>query len=122
MLYRVFRALADPTRLRILNLLMEAPFCVCELGQALQLPQPLISRHLAYLKNAGLVQDHRQGMRVQYSISIDCQNRAGFDAFLRNALSSDFVCCEDLRRCRQIGDEPGRRSKGGVTSAVPGSH
>jgi ArsR family transcriptional regulator, arsenate/arsenite/antimonite-responsive transcriptional repressor len=120
MLHRVFKALADPTRLRIVNLLMEAPFCVCELGQALQLPQPLISRHLAYLKNAGLVQDQRQGMRVQYSISIDCHNRPGFDAFLRNALSSDLACCEDLRRRRQIGDQSGRRSKGGVTSAVPG--
>ena len=122
MLHRVFKALADPTRLRILNLLMEAPFCVCELGQALQLPQPLISRHLAYLKNAGLVQDHRQGMRVQYSINLDCQNRAGFDAFLRNALSSDLACREDLRRCRQIDDEPGRRSKGEATSVVPGIH
>lgn len=122
MLHRVFKALADPTRLRILNLLMEAPFCVCELGQVLQLPQPLISRHLAYLKNAGLAQDQRQGMRVQYSISLGCQNRAGLDAFLRNALSSDQVCREDLRRCRQIQGASGRGSKGEVTSVVPGIH
>ena len=122
MLHRVFKALADPTRLRILNLLMESPFCVCELGQVLQLTQPLISRHLAYLKNAGLVQDHRQGMRVQYSINLDCQNRAGFDAFLRNALSSDLACREDLRRCRQIEDESGRQSKSEATSVVPGIH
>lgn len=122
MLHRVFKALADPTRLRILNLLMEAPLCVCELGQVLELPQPLISRHLAYLKNAGLVQDHRQGMRVQYSISIDSQDRAGLDTFLRSALSSDLACCEDLRRCRQIEDEPGRQSKSDVTSVVPAIH
>jgi len=88
----------------------------------LERPQSLISRHLAYLKNAGLVQDHRQGMRVQYSINLDCQNRAGFDAFLRNALSSDLACREDLRRCRQIEDETGRRSKGEATSVVPGIH
>ena len=122
MLHRVFKALADPTRLRILNLLMEAPLCVCELGQVLQLPQPLISRHLAYLKNAGLVHDHRQGMRVQYSISIDSQDRAGLDTFLRSALSSDLACCEDLRRCRQIEDEPARQSKSDVTSVVPAIH
>jgi len=120
MMHRIFKALADPTRLRIMNLLMEAPLCVCELGQVLHLPQPLISRHLAYLKNAGLVQDQRQGMRVQYSINLDCQNRAGLDAFLRNALSSDLACCEDLLRCRQIEDEPGKRTIGEVTSTVPG--
>jgi len=119
MLHRGFKALGDPARLRILNLLMEAPLCVCELGQVLQLPQPLISRHLAYLKNAGLVQDHRRGMRVQYSISLDHQHQAGFDAFLRNALSSDLACCEDLRRCRQLEDEPGRRSKANAALVVP---
>lgn len=120
MMHRIFKALADPTRLRIMNLLMEAPFCVCELEHVLHLPQPLISRHLAYLKNAGLVQDHRQGMRVQYSISLDCQNRAGLDVFLRNALSSDLACCEDLRRCRQTEVTPARRTIGEVTSTVPG--
>jgi ArsR family transcriptional regulator len=119
MLHRIFKALADPTRLRILNLLMEAPLCVCELGQVLQLPQPLISRHLAYLKNAGLVQDHRQGMRVQYSISLDCKDQEGLDAFLRNALSSDLACREDLRRLRQIEDEPGRQSNAETTLTVP---
>jgi ArsR family transcriptional regulator len=122
MMYRIFKALADPTRLRIMNLLMEAPFCVCELGHVLHQPQPQISRHLAYLKNAGLVQDHRQGMRVQYSISLDCQNRPGLDVFLSKALSSDLTCCEDLRRCRQIEDEPGRRTIGEVASTVPGIH
>jgi ArsR family transcriptional regulator len=103
MLHRVFKALADPTRLRILNLLMEAPLCVCELGQVLQLPQPLISRHLAYLKNVGLVQDQRQGMRVQYSISLNAKI-TGTRAFLRTPFIDRVR--EDLRRCRQIEDEP----------------
>jgi ArsR family transcriptional regulator len=106
MLHRIFKALADPTRLRILNLLMEAPFCVCDLGSVLQLPQPLISRHLAYLKNAGLVQDHRQGMRVQYSLSLDNKDQLELENFLRHTLSLDQTCQEDLRRWRQIEDQP----------------
>jgi ArsR family transcriptional regulator, arsenate/arsenite/antimonite-responsive transcriptional repressor len=102
MLHRTFKALADPTRLRILNLLMQAPFCVCDFGTVLLLPQPLISRHLAYLKNAGLVQDHRQGMRVQYSISL---NEQGLENFLRHVLSLDPTCQEDLRRWKQTDNE-----------------
>jgi ArsR family transcriptional regulator len=67
-LARTFKALADPTRLRIMNLLLQQPGCVCELHRMLGLPQPLISRHLAYLRNAGLVDDERQGMRVRYRL------------------------------------------------------
>jgi DNA-binding transcriptional ArsR family regulator len=48
-------------------------------------PQPLISRHLAYLKNAGLVRDRRQGMRVQYSIDLDHKDQQGLENFLRHA-------------------------------------
>lgn len=118
MLHQIFKALADPTRLRILNLLIEAPLCVCELGRVLQLPQPLLSRHLAYLKNAALVQDHRQGMRVQYSVSPDYKKQQELGSFLRNTLSSDRTCREDLRRWRQIEDEAASRLRDEVTSAL----
>lgn len=118
MLHRIFKALADPTRLRILNLLMESPLCVCDFGGVLQLPQPLISRHLAYLKNAGLVQDHRQGMRVQYSIRANNKDQQELENFLRHALSSDRTCREDLRRWRQIEDQLASRPSDEVTSAA----
>lgn len=48
----VFRAVADPTRLRILNLLRGGECCVCELVDSLRVPQPKASRHLAYLRRA----------------------------------------------------------------------
>jgi ArsR family transcriptional regulator, arsenate/arsenite/antimonite-responsive transcriptional repressor len=118
MLHRMFKALADPTRLRILNLLIEAPLCVCELGQVLRLPQPLVSRHLAYLKNGGLVQDHRQGMRVQYSVSLNCEKQQGLGNFLHNTLSSDRTCREDLRRWQQIVDETAGPLRDEVTTAL----
>jgi hypothetical protein len=61
---------------------------------------------LAYLKNAGLVQDHRQGMRVQYSISRDCGHQTELEGFLRVALPSDPPCREDLRRWAKIKGQP----------------
>ena len=65
---QVFKALADATRLRILNLLLHGELCVCDIQIVLDSPQPNVSRHLTYLKNAGLVQDRREGPRIYYSL------------------------------------------------------
>ena len=54
-LEHTYKALADSTRLRILALLVEGEVCVCEIHDTLRLPQPTASRHLAYLKQAGLI-------------------------------------------------------------------
>ncbi|MBI1920605.1 MAG: helix-turn-helix transcriptional regulator [Geobacter sp.] len=67
---RTFKALADETRLRILALLLaEGELCVCDIMASLQLPQSTASRHLAYLKNTGWVDDRREGVWMYYSIS-----------------------------------------------------
>ncbi len=68
-LEEVFKALADCTRLRILGLLAAGEVCVCEIHQSLGLPQPTVSRHLAYLRNAGLVTTRKQGLWVYYSVA-----------------------------------------------------
>lgn len=68
---RAFKALADETRLRILSLLMEQELCVCDIIAVLQLPQSTVSRHLAYLKNTGWVDDRREGLWVYYSTNTD---------------------------------------------------
>ena len=61
--------LGDETRLRCLNLLRsEGELCVCELTHALGLSQPKISRHLATLREAGIVQSRREGQWVYYTI------------------------------------------------------
>lgn len=62
------RALADPIRLRILALLGTDEVCVCHIHQALDVPQPTASRHLAYLRRTGLVETRRDGPWVHYSI------------------------------------------------------
>jgi len=63
-----FRALADETRLEILALLRGGEHCVCELTEALELGQSLLSFHLKTLKEAGLVSDRRQGRWTYYAL------------------------------------------------------
>ena len=65
---RMFRAVADATRLRILHLLAKRELCVCDLVAVLGAPQPKISRHLAYLKRAGLIGARREGPWRHYSL------------------------------------------------------
>jgi DNA-binding transcriptional ArsR family regulator len=65
----VFRALGDPTRLRILKLLTGGELCVCQIEQALCISQALTSRHLGILRMTGLVQARREGQWVHYSLA-----------------------------------------------------
>jgi len=65
----LFKALADATRLRILRLLMAGEVCVCDIHDTLRIPQAKASRHLAYLRRAGLVTTRREGLWVHYSLS-----------------------------------------------------
>src|SRR6476469_293929 len=65
----VFKALADKTRLRILALLGNNEVCVCHLHDSLELPQPTVSRHLAYLRKSGLVATRRDGVWMHYQVS-----------------------------------------------------
>jgi ArsR family transcriptional regulator, arsenate/arsenite/antimonite-responsive transcriptional repressor len=65
----VYRALADETRLRILSLLANGEVCVCHLHGSLRLPQPTISRHLAYLRKSGLVEARREGVWMHYRLA-----------------------------------------------------
>src|SRR4051812_16033497 len=63
-----FKALGDPTRLRILGLLLGGEVCVCDIHGSLGIPQPKASRHLAYLKRTGLVAARKQGLWVHYRL------------------------------------------------------
>lgn len=64
-----FKSLSDPTRVRIVWLLQSGgELCVCDLMEVLDLPQSTVSRHLAYLRNAGLVTDQRKGVWMYYRL------------------------------------------------------
>ena len=99
----LFKALADPTRLRIMNLLLRSPFCVREMERILGLPQPLLSRHLAYLCNRGLVKSHRDGMRVNYNLNEGHHLITELRPFLLRTLGSDSVGRADLRTLKAAG-------------------
>src|SRR3989442_7694866 len=66
---QLFKALADATRLRILGLLLTGEVCVCHIHESLRIPQPKASRHLAYLRRAGLVDTRRDGLWVHYRMA-----------------------------------------------------
>ena len=65
----LFKGFADPTRLRILSVLAAGELCVCDLVDLLELPQPLISRHLAYLRRGGLVEVTRESKFAHYRLA-----------------------------------------------------
>ena len=101
----LFAALADTTRLRLLNLMAGREVCVCHFVEILGQSQPKISRHLAYLRNAGIVAARREGKWMHYSIC--APNNTAAAAVLAAALAAlksdkqmqvdrarlDRVCC-----------------------------
>lgn len=81
----LFSALADPTRLRLLNLMNGREVCVCYFVEILKQPQPKISRHLAYMRRMGIVSARRDGKWMHYSITQPKDKAAG--VVLDNALA-----------------------------------
>jgi len=98
-LERVFRALADKTRLRILALIGGNEVCVCHIHDSLGLAQPTVSRHLAYLRRAGLVDTRRDGvwMHYQLSASLDPSVRSVVNAAIE-ALTGTRDAVQDRRQ------------------------
>lgn len=104
-LVTLFQALADRTRLRLLNLMSAGEVCVCFFVDVLGESQPKISRHLAYLRRAGIVQARRDGKWVHYGLAepAGAEVRAVFDATIatfasdrqmqRDRLALQRVCC-----------------------------
>jgi ArsR family transcriptional regulator len=98
-LTRVYAALADPTRLRILSLLGDGEICVCHLHASLDVPQPTASRHLAYLKKSGLVEARRDGVWMHYKMAqIDNPVVAAVVKAALHALTHTDISAKDERR------------------------
>lgn len=92
---RLFKALGDETRLRIVALLSHGELCVCHLEEALQLSQPNVSRHLGILRAASVVEHRREGSWVYYRLAAqddpDCERQL-------SALMRSFVRRSVLKR------------------------
>jgi len=92
---QLFKAFADTTRLRILNLLAQRECCVCEFQGILKVPQPKISRHLAYLRRSGLVETRKRGRWVMYKLA---KPRGGVHATLVRCVKKCFRDVGFLKR------------------------
>lgn len=95
----LFAALSDGTRLRLLHLMSEGEVCVCFFVEVLDAPQPTISRHLAYLRKAGLVADRREGKWIHYGLTPpeDPALRGIFEGIL-SALAADPALRRDRKK------------------------
>lgn len=103
----LFRALADHTRLRLLNLLATREMCVCYLVEALQITQPKISRHLAYLRRTGIVSARRDHRWVHYQLCLPTDPDAA--RVLRDVLTAwanDPQMLRDRRRLSTVCSAP----------------
>lgn len=73
-LVRVFKALSDPNRVRILKMLEIRPLCVCEITRILNLATSTVSKHLSILRDADFILDHKEGKWVTYSLNRQTQS------------------------------------------------
>jgi ArsR family transcriptional regulator len=119
----LLKALADVNRLRILALLGDAEVCVCHIHESLRLPQPTVSRHLAYLRRAGLVDTRRDGLWVHYRMAqpADESIRAALNAVI-HALGHVGATRTDQRRLdRRVTPAAPRRALPPVISCCSGA-
>ena len=100
---RLFRALGDDTRLRIVALLSHGELCVCHVQEALGLTQPNASRQLGILKNAGVVQSRREGTWTYYKLALQADGHRGqqLEALVRS-FASQAVLKKDVERLLKV--------------------
>lgn len=106
---QLFSILSDPTRLRILVLIeQEGELCVCEIMHALDESQPKISRHLAAMRNSGVVSSRREGTWMHYRINPDLPDwaRKIIDATSTNLQKLDCYK-KDARTLKTMSNRPG---------------
>ena len=117
----LFQALGDPTRLRLVNLLMQTgEVCVCELVDALELPQYNVSRHLQILLKAGWLEDRKVGKWVYYRVARDLKP---YHRSLLRAIDQLREEREDFRRDEQRASRRLKLRRGGLccVGLVPSS-
>ena len=90
-----FRAFSDRIRLRLLHILLDGEMCVCDLVTILKIPQPTASRHLAYLRKAGLVTTEKRGLWMYYTLS------PAKTKFHQQLISCLKTCFEEVGEIRQ---------------------
>jgi ArsR family transcriptional regulator len=100
---QIYKALSERMRLRILMLLMHGELCVCDLMAVLEEPQSKVSRHVAYLKNSGLIKGKRVGTWMHYFLKEPLDGLAAAHVkFLRKELSGLEWVRDDVEKMREV--------------------
>ena len=99
-----FKAAGDPTRMRVLKLLEGGELCVCQVQSVLGLAPSTVSKHLALLRSAGLVEDRRDGRWIRYRLASEGQSvdADGVLSLLARSLGRDARIAADRRRLREV--------------------
>ena len=118
-LVQIYECLCDATRLRLLNVLSQGPLCVCHFQEILGEPQVKISKHLAYLRERGLVECERQGNWVIYELPAKPPRelRANL-ACLQDCAREDPVFQRDLARLKKLAPKFAETSPCGCAPAA----
>ncbi len=118
-LIKIYECLCDATRLRLLNVLTQGPLCVCHFQKILGEPQVKISKHLAYLRERGLVECKRQGNWVIYELPVKPSRelRANL-ACLQDCAQEDPVFQRDLARLKKLAPKFAETSPYGCAAAA----
>lgn len=119
-LVRIYECLCDVTRLRLLHVLSQGPLCVCHFQAVLGEPQVKISKHLAYLRERGLVECERQGNWVVYRLPAKPARELQANlACLQDCTRENAVFRRDLARWRKLAPQLEASGPCGCATAVP---
>ena len=103
-LVKIFKALSDPNRIRILKMLEYRPLCVCEITEVLQLATSTVSKHLSILRDVELIIDRKEGKWVNYELNHSAQdlNIKEVLAMVANRLNKDKTIVSDLKKVKSV--------------------
>jgi len=103
-LLKIFKALSDANRLRILKMLEIRPLCVCEITDVLQLANSTVSKHLSILRDADLILDEKDGKWVNYQLNTEISDilKRQILAIIKNELTDDGIILSDLQKVKSV--------------------
>ena len=101
---KVFKALSDPGRLRIVKMLEDRQLCMCEIREVLQLSNATVSKHLTLLRDAGLVEDSKDGKWVNFSLPAKPVNQFAGDMLklLKKSLVDEETVTKDKKIAKHV--------------------
>lgn len=101
---KIFKALSDSNRLRIIKMLEIRPLCVCEITEVLQLANSTVSKHLSILRDADLVLDEKDGKWVNYALNTDIGDdmKKRILSLLEDGLQNDEAISKDRQKVKNV--------------------